>query len=49
MEAMRFDKKVEASTQRFVVLRRLGEAYVSAAVSQADVEAAWAFARVNSL
>ena len=44
MEAMRFDKKVEAGTQRFVVLRRLGEAYVTAAVSQADVEAAWAFA-----
>ena len=45
MEAMRFDKKVEAGTQRFVVLRRAGEAYVTAAVSQADVEAAWAFAR----
>ena len=45
MEAMRFDKKVVAGTQRFVVLRRTGEAYVTAAVSQADVEAAWAFAR----
>ncbi len=44
MEAMRFDKKVEAGTQRFVVLRRLGEAYVTAALSQIDVEAAWAFA-----
>ncbi len=44
MEAMRFDKKIEAGTQRFVVLRRLGEAYVTAALSQIDVEAAWAFA-----
>ena len=45
MEAMLFDKKVEARTLRFVVLRRLGEAYVTSAASQSDVEAAWAFAR----
>ena len=45
MEAMQFDKKVEAGTQRLVVLRRPGEAYVTAGASQADVEAAWAFAR----
>lgn len=45
MEAMRFDKKIEAKTQRFVVLRRVGEAYVTAAATPADVEAAWAFAR----
>ncbi len=44
-QAMRFDKKVEAGTLRFVVLRRLGEAYVTSEASQADVEAAWAFAR----
>ena len=44
-EAMQFDKKVDAGTQRLVVLRRLGEAYVTTAASSADVEAAWAFAQ----
>ena len=44
-EAMQFDKKVDAGTQRLVVLRRLGEAYVTTAASPADVDAAWAFAR----
>ena len=45
IKAMQFDKKVDAGTQRLVVLRRLGEAYVTTAASPADVEAAWAFAR----
>ena len=43
--AMQFDKKVDAGTQRLVVLKRLGEAYVTTAATPADVEAAWAFAR----
>jgi len=45
MQAMRSDKKGEAGTQRFVVLRRPGEAYVTADVLPSDVAAAWAFAQ----
>lgn len=45
MQTMQFDKKVDAGTQRFVVLRRLGEAYVTSGVSPEAVEAAWRFAQ----
>ena len=46
-EAMFFDKKVEAGTLRLVVLRRLGEAYVTTAATQDEIEAAWAFAQAG--
>ncbi len=45
MQAMHADKKVDGRTLRFVVLRRPGEAYVTADVHRDDVEAAWLFAR----
>lgn len=45
MQAMRADKKADGKTLRFVVLRRLGEAYVTAEVQRDDVEAAWMFAK----
>ncbi len=41
MDAMRSDKKKEAGTLRFVVLRRLGEAYVTDRPGTSAVEAAW--------
>lgn len=44
MDAMQADKKARAGSLRFVVLRSIGEAYVTGDVSTADVEAAWAFA-----
>jgi len=43
-DAMAADKKNEGETIRFVLLRRLGEAYVSGDVSRSEVEQAWAFA-----
>jgi 3-dehydroquinate synthase len=43
-EAMAADKKNEGDTIRFVLLRRLGEAYVSGDVSRSEAEQAWAFA-----
>lgn len=43
-EALQFDKKIEAGTLRFVVLRRLGAAYVTAAVDRALLDAAWSAA-----
>ncbi len=43
-EAMHADKKAEAGALRFVVLRRLGEAYVTDRATPSDVAAAWAFA-----
>ncbi|QXD14863.1 3-dehydroquinate synthase [Rhodocaloribacter litoris] len=45
LAAMRVDKKVEAGTVHFVVLRRIGAAYVTGTVPPAAVEAAWTFAR----
>jgi 3-dehydroquinate synthase len=42
--AMSADKKNEGDTIRFVLLRRLGEAYVTGAVSERDARQAWAFA-----
>ena len=42
MAAMRTDKKVRAGQQRLVVLRHLGEAYVTSQVATADIAAAWA-------
>lgn len=41
--AMQSDKKALAGTVRFVVLRRLGEAYVTSEVSATDVEEAWTY------
>jgi len=43
-DAMSADKKNEGDTIRFVLLRRLGEAYVSGAVSRSEAEQAWRFA-----
>ena len=45
MRAMQTDKKVLRGTVRFVVLRRPGAAYLTGEVSEAAVEAAWAFAK----
>jgi 3-dehydroquinate synthase len=47
MEAMRSDKKAEAGTQHFVLLRRPGEAYVTADVAMPYVADAWAFAQTS--
>ncbi len=44
MEAMRFDKKVQAGRQRLVVLRQIGEAYITNEATPADVRTAWEFA-----
>ena len=41
MAAMRADKKVRAGTLRLVLLRDLGEAYVTGAVPETDIHAAW--------
>ncbi len=41
VEAMRSDKKASAGRLRFVLLRRIGEAYVTDEVAPADVDAAW--------
>jgi len=38
LELMGHDKKVEAGTTRFILLRRLGEAYIDAAVPRAALE-----------
>ena len=43
-EAMKYDKKVEAGTVRYVVLRRMGEAYVAGNLPEEAVYAAWQFA-----
>jgi 3-dehydroquinate synthase len=43
-EAMAADKKNRGDTIRFVLLRRLGEAYVTGDVSRAEAEQAWNFA-----
>jgi len=43
-EAMATDKKNQGDTIRFVLLRRLGKAYVTGDVSRAEAEQAWAFA-----
>lgn len=42
--AMRSDKKNTGNTIRFVLLRRLGEAYVTGDVSKATLRRAWSFA-----
>lgn len=44
MDAMRGDKKAEAGALRFVLLRRIGEAYVTDRPSPTEVEAALQFA-----
>ena len=43
-DAMAADKKNRGDTIRFVLLRRLGEAYVTGEVSRAEAEQAWNFA-----
>jgi len=43
-DAMAADKKNEGGTIRFVLLRRLGEAYVTGDISRSAAEQAWAFA-----
>lgn len=43
-EAMQTDKKRESEKLFFVLLRRIGEAYVTDDVKPSDVDAAWAFA-----
>ena len=43
-EAMSADKKNQGDTIRFVLLRRLGEAYVTGEVTRAQARQAWAFA-----
>jgi len=45
--AMSADKKNEGGTIRFVLLRRLGEAYVSGDVTESDARHAWRFACSN--
>jgi 3-dehydroquinate synthase len=42
--AMDADKKQEAGALRFILLKKLGEAYVERDVTSPDVEAAWAYA-----
>lgn len=41
MEAMLFDKKVEAGQLRLILLRAIGEAYVTARATEEEVRAAW--------
>lgn len=43
-DAMSADKKNQGEAIRFVLLRRLGEAYLTSAVSEHDARQAWAFA-----
>lgn len=44
-EAMSADKKNRGGTIRFVLLERLGQAYVTGEISRAEARDAWAFAR----
>ena len=41
MEAMRSDKKADSGRLRFVLLKRVGAAYLTDQIALADVEAAW--------
>ncbi|MBT3449219.1 MAG: 3-dehydroquinate synthase [Bacteroidetes Order II. Incertae sedis bacterium] len=43
-EAMASDKKRESDRLRFVLLKKIGQAYVTDDVTVSDVDAAWAFA-----
>lgn len=45
MDAMRSDKKVLAGKQRLIVLRDIGQAYVSCHATPADIRTAWDWAR----
>ncbi len=47
MAAMRSDKKVRAGKLRLVLLRRLGEAYVTTDVPARGIEAAWRYVGVK--
>ncbi len=44
-EAMQSDKKARAGRVRFVLMRRLGAAYLTADVAKSDVQRAWAYAK----
>lgn len=44
LEAMKYDKKVKNGTIRYVVLRTIGDAYLTGNVDLSAVEAAWRFA-----
>jgi 3-dehydroquinate synthase len=41
---MASDKKRESDRLRFVLLKKIGQAYVTDDVTVSDVDAAWAFA-----
>lgn len=43
MEAMKSDKKIDGGTLRFVLLKEIGEAYVSERVTPQDLDAAWSY------
>lgn len=43
-QAMNSDKKRESGQHRFILLRKVGQAYVEDDVTSPDIEAAWAFA-----
>ncbi len=45
MDAMRSDKKVLAGRQRLIVLREIGQAYLSGDASSAEIRIAWDWAR----
>lgn len=44
LDAMKLDKKRASGKMRFVLLRTIGEAYVSSEIEEKDVESAWAAA-----
>jgi 3-dehydroquinate synthase len=47
LTAMQTDKKADAGILRFVLLKEIGNAYLSARVTDTDLDAAWAFALSN--
>lgn len=49
METMLFDKKVEAGRLRMILLRKIGEAYVTEDAQRKDILAAWDSARSENV
>lgn len=49
METMLFDKKTEAGRLRMIVIRKIGDAYVTEDAHRNDILAAWASARDESV
>ncbi len=47
-DAMQTDKKRDARSLRFVLLKEIGKSYTTDTVSAADVDAAWSFALVQA-